>query len=103
MIGTQRRLDDALERSEDSEKLNTANVMANGSITGEPVSDEDPAYVNCEAAQCDLTLDKQCAVVQPPSAGLECEAKIAATLLRYTGPDVPDATVTFEGKADGNA
>jgi hypothetical protein len=46
---------------------------------------------------CDLELDKKCRVETPPSGDLACEAKIAATVLKYTGAGTP-ATVTVEGK-----
>ena len=52
---------------------------------------------------CGLTLKKGCAIVVPPSANLACEAKIAATVLRYIGPNLDNATVTIVGKADGSS
>lgn len=48
--------------------------------------------------QCDLTLDKQCRVEVPPvSTNLDCEAKIAASVLQYTGSGTP-SNVTVTGK-----
>ena len=48
--------------------------------------------------ECDLQLDKQCRVETPPVSGdLECEAKIAASVLEYTGPGAPSA-ITVTGK-----
>jgi len=50
--------------------------------------------------ECDLDLDKQCRVETPPVSGnLECEAKIAASVLEYTGPGTPSViTVTGTDK-----
>ncbi len=47
--------------------------------------------------ECDLDLDKKCRVEIPPSGDLACEAKIAATVLEYTGTGTP-VVVTVEGK-----
>jgi hypothetical protein len=48
--------------------------------------------------ECDLELDKKCHVETPPVSGdLECEAKIAASVLEYTGPGTP-SEVTVTGK-----
>ena len=48
--------------------------------------------------QCDLNLDKRCRVETPPVSGnLECEAKIAASVLQYTGPGIP-SEITVTGK-----
>jgi len=48
--------------------------------------------------ECDLELDKSCRVETPPVSGdLECEAKIAATVLEYTGGGTP-GEVIVEGK-----
>jgi hypothetical protein len=48
--------------------------------------------------QCDLVVNKTCRVeTAPPSGNLECEAKIAATVLRYIGQGDPDE-VTVGGK-----
>jgi hypothetical protein len=52
--------------------------------------------------QCNLDLDKKCRVETPPVSGdLECEAKIAATVLEYTGPGSP-SVIMVTGK-DKNA
>jgi len=40
-------------------------------------------------------------VVEPPEEPQVCTKKIAAMLLRYTGPDIPNATVKFVAKAFG--
>ena len=51
---------------------------------------------------CDLKVSKSCSVdVQP--GDLLCESAIAATTLRYIGPDIADATVTFAGSSSGSA
>ena len=48
--------------------------------------------------QCNLDLDKKCRIETPPVSGdLECEAKIAATVLEYTGPGTP-SVITVTGK-----
>jgi len=52
--------------------------------------------------ECALDVQKLCFVV-PSSSGLLCESKIAATTLRYTGPDAPNSTIVFTGKEDGDA
>ncbi len=84
------------------DKLNIAEVVAKGALTGTPVDDDDPAYVSCEAPpSCAIELDKTCSVAPDTSASLLCESAIAATTLRYTGPSISDATVTFEGKKNG--
>ena len=76
---------------------NIATVHGQSVDTGNTVSDSDPAVVRCEqVARCDIEVDKTCIVEPPPPTGdLACEAKIAATTLRYIGPDVFDATVEF--------
>lgn len=67
------------------------------------VTDKDSACVKCDDT-CALEVRKYCFVPPPPLSGdLECEAKIAATRLLYTGPDSPNATVVFEGKSDAIA
>jgi hypothetical protein len=48
---------------------------------------------------CSLAVDKTCLV--DDQAGLACEAKIAATLLRYTGPSRGPVNVTFTPTAKG--
>ncbi len=76
-------------------------------VTGERgermVMDDDPSQVIVQQQSCALDVDMTCQVVPPPNADLECEAKIAATRLRYIGPTILGATVEFEGKADGVA
>ena len=79
--------------------VNVATVKGASAETGEGVTDSDPATLVCEAAQCELSVHKTCEVVLPPSGDLACDAKIAATTLRYTGPSVSGATVVFTGKA----
>ena len=45
---------------------------------------------------CDVSVTKHCVVMTPPGgADLVCDAKVAATTLRYTGPDLANATVVF--------
>ncbi len=51
--------------------------------------------------ECTLDVTKTCEVsVQP--GDLLCESAIVATTLRYTGPDVENATVTITGKKNGS-
>ena len=59
-------------------------------------------YPAGEKTECDLQLTKTCQVAPPSSANLLCEEAIAATTLRYTGPDISGATVTFSGKDNGS-
>ena len=60
--------------------------------------DRDCGIVPPPPPECDLELDKTCRVETPPVSGdLECEAKIAATELEYTGSGTP-GVVTVEGK-----
>ena len=84
---------------------NIASVDGESVDTGNTVSDSDPAVVRCEqVAVCAIEVDKTCAVLPPPSSGdLLCQAAISATTLRYTGPDLSNATVVFEGDKRGLA
>ncbi|MFV1873320.1 MAG: hypothetical protein ACMZ64_08385 [Oleiphilus sp.] len=85
-------------------KLNIANVTANGYLSGINVNDENPAYINCEApVSCDLSVDQTCSVQIPSSDNKLCTESISATTLRYTGPDLDNATVVFSGKDSGSA
>ena len=60
--------------------------------------DRDCGLIPPPPPECDLVLNKTCRVEPaPPSGDLECEAKIAATVLRYIGPGDPDE-VTVTGK-----
>jgi len=60
--------------------------------------DRDCGLIPPPPPECDLDLDKKCRVETPPVSGdLECEAKIAATVLEYTGTGNP-SVVTVEGK-----
>ncbi len=60
--------------------------------------DRDCGLIPPPPPQCDLVIDKTCRVeTAPPSGDLECEAKIAATVLRYIGQGDPDE-VTVTGK-----
>jgi len=52
---------------------------------------------------CDISVDKTCIVDEPPSDGGLCTDAIAATTLRYIGPNIPNADVTFMGKDHGYA
>jgi len=84
--------------------LNIAVVNANGSISGLPVMDDDPANLNCEAPLvCNVAVDKTCMVEPTVGDDLLCTSAIASTTLRYTGPDMDNATVVFEGKDGGYA
>ena len=51
---------------------------------------------------CDLEVTKQC-LIEPSDGDLACQAKIAATTLRYIGPDVYGATVQFVSKTGATA
>jgi hypothetical protein len=51
---------------------------------------------------CELEVTKQC-LVETSSGDLACQAKIAATTLRYIGPDVYGATVQFVGQTGATA
>lgn len=83
-------------------KLNTASVSANGAITSEPVADDNPANVACEApVACNILVDKTCSVDAPPADDMLCTSAIRSTTLRYTGPDRGNVKVTFEGSAGG--
>jgi hypothetical protein len=60
--------------------------------------DRDCGLIPPPPPECDLELDKTCRVETPPVTGdLECEAKIAASVLEYTGPGTP-SEVTVTGK-----
>jgi len=84
--------------------LNVARVDADGDISGNPVWDDDPANLNCDSpASCELVVDKTCLVEPSVGDDLLCTAGIAGTTLRYTGPDMTNATVTFEGDKAGFA
>lgn len=84
-------------------KLNIANVTANGKLSGISVDDENPAYIKCEApVSCDLTVDQTCSVKIQSSDNKLCTDAISATTLRYTGPDLQNATVVFTGKDSGS-
>ena len=62
--------------------------------------DRDCGLIPPPPPECDLVVNKTCRVEPvPPSGDLECEAKIAATVLRYIGPGDPDE-VTVDGKND---
>jgi hypothetical protein len=81
---------------------NTASVWAKyESETGHSqfVSDADSAVLEClpGTASCELSVEKRCVVMTPPSGNLLCQSGIAATLLRYTGPERLGATVEFQG------
>jgi len=84
--------------------LNTARVDAEGDLLGGLVSSENPAYLNCDAPPaCDIAVDKTCLVEPTAGDDLLCTDKIAATTLRYTGPDMINATVIFKGDKGGDA
>ncbi len=84
-------------------KLNIAQASANGVVTNTGVSDDDPAYVNCNApVQCHVAVDQSCAVKPQPGDDKLCTSAISATTLRYIGPDMINATVEFVGKASGS-
>ena len=57
----------------------------------------------CEPQVCDIMVDKTCLVAPPANGELLCTDSIAATTLRYTGPTILNATVTFAGKDHGLA
>jgi hypothetical protein len=60
--------------------------------------DRDCGLIPPPPLECVLVLNKTCRVeTAPPSGDLECEAKIAATVLRYIGQGDPDE-VTVTGK-----
>jgi len=60
--------------------------------------DRDCGLIPPPPPECDLVVNKTCRVEPvPPSGDLECEAKIAATVLRYIGQGDP-AEVTVTGK-----
>jgi hypothetical protein len=83
-------------------KLNIAQVQANGSISYISVTDEDPAYISCEApVQCAVSVDQTCAVKPQASNDKLCTDAISATTLRYIGPDQSNATIAFTGKEGG--
>lgn len=83
-------------------KLNIAKVHAKGMITGGAVNDDDPAYISCAApVQCKLSVDQTCSVKTQASSEKLCTDKISATTLRYTGPNMSNATVTFANKNGG--
>lgn len=84
-------------------KLNIAKVKAHGALTNKLAKDDDPAYVSCAApVQCAVSVDQTCVV--KPKAGNDklCTNSISATTLRYTGPNMNGATVTFAGKDGGS-
>jgi hypothetical protein len=79
---------------------NTAFVTAVPAIFPPPfVLDFDSAVLEClpGTASCELSVEKRCVVMTPPSGNLLCQSGIAATLLRYTGPERLGATVEFQG------
>ena len=85
-------------------QLNIASVSAEGAITNGAAQDTNPANVVCVApVVCDITVDKTCLVAPTSNSALLCTDSIAATTLRYTGPSLSNANVTFQGKDDGFA
>jgi hypothetical protein len=85
-------------------KPNTARVQATGSFTGESISDEDPAFIRCEAIEtCDIQLDQRCSVKTENQNGGQCTSAISATTLKYIGPDIRNARVAINGKDGGAA
>ena len=52
--------------------------------------------------QCSIEVLGTCVVEMPPTKPA-CDAKIAATTFKYTGPDLYNATVEFVGKNEGYA
>ena len=79
---------------------NIALVNAVGGSTGIPVSDDNPANVNC-VESCLIEVSKTCLVAAPPPDNLVCQDSISATTLRYIGPDRGPVTVAFEGSDRG--
>jgi len=69
----------------EEETTNVATVTANGTSSG---------TVACMPGTDDATIT----VADPPLEPTVCSKKLAAILLRYTGPDILGATVTFDGK-----
>lgn len=53
------------------------------------------------ADECTISLEATCLVNLPPESS-ECQAKIAATTLLYTGAPLTSANVTFMGNYGGN-
>ncbi len=85
-------------------KLNTAQVTASGILSKQSASASDPAYVQCDKQQsCAIDVDATCLVEDTGTSGGMCTAAISATTLRYTGPSIANATVTFQGKDGGSA
>lgn len=70
------------------------------SAAGTRVTDADPSHYCNPQSRCEISVDKTC-LVQAPATGGECSAKIAATTLRYTGPSMNNATVSFDPKSGG--
>ena len=88
--------------------FNGATVSALGVSVFEPeVSDYSSANVTCEiggpSPVCNVAVDKTCMVEPSMGDDLLCTSKIASTTLRYTGPDMENAHVTFVGKNGGYA
>ncbi len=68
----------------EEETTNIATVTANGTSSGTEV---------CLPGEDSATIT----VAEPPIEPTVCSKKLAAILLRYTGPDITDATITFDG------
>lgn len=85
-------------------KENIAKVRADGVYTDISVMDKDVAFVNCEQpVECEISIDKTCSVIESSTDDKLCTEAISATTLRYTGPNLNNATVIFEGKDSGKA
>ena len=72
----------------------TVNLLGSNTTFPLHFSDE-PITCEGEFPECDLVVDKKCLVEVPP-AGLECEEKVQAMLLRYIGPDMLNVDVAFD-------
>lgn len=70
----------------EEETTNIATVTANGTSSG---------TVACLPGEANATIT----VADPPIEPTVCSKKLAAILLRYTGPDILGATVKFDGKS----
>lgn len=83
----------------DAQMLNTLQPsLVNGWFN----RDNDPVTVAFAEQECTLQVEKKC-VVPPEPGESECETKIAAMLLRYTGPDQTVVNVEFKGKSGATA
>ena len=82
--------DDAVDSDADPATGNTDCMVV---LSKQPNLTKDAGIVPIPP-NCDLELDKTCRVETPPlSGGLECAAKIAASVLEYTGPGTPSEVI----------